>query len=140
MYGHPDTVFLEEEYLYGNLAENGLFHSLANSFLFECSLDKAYDATMHATISLNRDKDKALATIIKENDVVEKIAIFEDGKQTLQRLKINMENFDPLGIHTGESIVVAPSQTLNNADYHKLRELAIKIIRHIGISANCSAV
>lgn len=100
MYGHPDTVFLEEEYLYGNLAENGLFHSLANSFLFECSLDKAYDATMHATISLNRDKDKALATIIKENDVVEKIAIFEDGKQTLQRLKINMDTLRSRGIKT----------------------------------------
>lgn len=50
----------------------------------------------------------------------------------------NMENFDPLGIHTGESIVVAPSQTLNNADYHKLRELAIKIIRHIGIIGECN--
>ena len=45
----------------------------------------------------------------------------------------NMENFDPLGIHTGESIVVAPSQTLSNEDYHMLRKLAIKIIRHIGI-------
>ena len=45
----------------------------------------------------------------------------------------NMENFDPLGIHTGESIVVAPSQTLTNSEYHKLRELAIRIIRHIGI-------
>ena len=44
-----------------------------------------------------------------------------------------MENFDPLGIHTGESIVVAPSQTLSNEDYHYLRKLAIKIIRHIGI-------
>ena len=50
----------------------------------------------------------------------------------------NMENFDPLGIHTGESIVVAPSQTLNNADYHKLRVLAIKIIRHIGIVGECN--
>src|SRR5690606_30777826 len=47
----------------------------------------------------------------------------------------NMENFDPLGIHTGESIVVAPSQTLSNSEYHKLRELAIKIVRHIGILA-----
>ena len=45
----------------------------------------------------------------------------------------NMENFDPLGIHTGESIVIAPSQTLTNSEYHKLRELAIRIIRHIGI-------
>ena len=45
----------------------------------------------------------------------------------------NMENFDPLGIHTGESIVVAPSQTLTNSEYHKLRELAIQIVRHIGI-------
>ena len=50
----------------------------------------------------------------------------------------NMENFDPLGIHTGESIVVAPSQTLTNADYHLLRELAIKIIRHIGIVGECN--
>lgn len=50
----------------------------------------------------------------------------------------NMENFDPLGIHTGESIVVAPSQTLNNADYYKLRALAIKIIRHIGIVGECN--
>ncbi|HVN58995.1 MAG TPA: carbamoyl-phosphate synthase (glutamine-hydrolyzing) large subunit [Bacteroidales bacterium] len=50
----------------------------------------------------------------------------------------NMENFDPLGIHTGESIVVAPSQTLTNSEYHKLRELSIKIIRHIGIVGECN--
>ena len=50
----------------------------------------------------------------------------------------NMENFDPLGIHTGESIVVAPSQTLTNHDYHKLRALSIKIIRHIGIVGECN--
>ncbi len=50
----------------------------------------------------------------------------------------NMENFDPLGIHTGESIVVAPSQTLSNSEYHKLREVAIKIIRHIGIVGECN--
>ncbi len=50
----------------------------------------------------------------------------------------NMENFDPLGIHTGESIVVAPSQTLSNSEYHKLRALAIKIIRHIGIIGECN--
>ena len=50
----------------------------------------------------------------------------------------NMENFDPLGIHTGESIVVAPSQTLTNSEYHKLRTLAIRIIRHIGIVGECN--
>ena len=50
----------------------------------------------------------------------------------------NMENFDPLGIHTGESIVVAPEQTLTNSEYHKLRALAIKIIRHIGIVGECN--
>ncbi len=49
-----------------------------------------------------------------------------------------MENFDPLGIHTGESIVIAPSQTLTNKEYHKLRELAIRIIRHIGIVGECN--
>ncbi len=50
----------------------------------------------------------------------------------------NMENFDPLGIHTGESIVVAPSQTLTNTEYHKLREIAIKLIQHIGIIGECN--
>jgi carbamoyl-phosphate synthase large subunit len=50
----------------------------------------------------------------------------------------NMENFDPLGIHTGESIVVAPSQTLSNSEYHKLREIAIKIVRHIGVVGECN--
>ena len=50
----------------------------------------------------------------------------------------NMENFDPLGIHTGESIVIAPSQTLTNSEYHKLRALAIKIIRHVGIVGECN--
>ena len=50
----------------------------------------------------------------------------------------NMENFDPLGIHTGESIVIAPSQTLTNKEYHKLRELAIRIIRHVGIVGECN--
>src|SRR3989339_270340 len=50
----------------------------------------------------------------------------------------NMENFDPMGIHTGESIVVAPSQTLTNAEYHKLRDISIKVIRHIGIVGECN--
>ena len=50
----------------------------------------------------------------------------------------NMENFDPLGIHTGESIVVAPSQTLTNAEYHKLRALSIRIVRHVGIVGECN--
>ena len=50
----------------------------------------------------------------------------------------NMENFDPLGIHTGESIVIAPSQTLTNSEYHKLRALSIRIIRHVGIIGECN--
>lgn len=50
----------------------------------------------------------------------------------------NMENFDPLGIHTGESIVIAPSQTLTNSEYHKLRALSIKIVRHVGIVGECN--
>jgi carbamoyl-phosphate synthase large subunit len=50
----------------------------------------------------------------------------------------NMENFDPLGIHTGESIVVAPSQTLTNREYHKLRSLSIEIVRNVGIVGECN--
>ena len=54
------------------------------------------------------------------------------------RTVCNMENFDPLGIHTGESIVIAPAQTLTNAEYHKLRELSIRIVRHVGIVGECN--
>ena len=50
----------------------------------------------------------------------------------------NMENFDPLGIHTGESIVVAPSQTLDNEEYHSLREISLRVVRHIGILGECN--
>src|SRR5262249_33636310 len=50
----------------------------------------------------------------------------------------NMENFDPLGLHTGESIVVAPSQTLTNSEYHKLRAIAIRVVRHLGIVGECN--
>ena len=49
-----------------------------------------------------------------------------------------MENFDPMGIHTGESIVIAPSQTLTNDEYHMLREIAIKVVRHLGIVGECN--
>jgi carbamoylphosphate synthase large subunit len=50
----------------------------------------------------------------------------------------NMENFDPMGIHTGESIVIAPSQTLSNDEYHMLRTAAVKVIRHLGIIGECN--
>ncbi|CAN0220028.1 unnamed protein product, partial [Laminaria digitata] len=50
----------------------------------------------------------------------------------------NMENFDPLGVHTGDSIVVAPSQTLSNTEYHMLRETALKVVRHLGIVGECN--
>src|SRR5439155_7006470 len=50
----------------------------------------------------------------------------------------NMENLDPLGIHTGESIVVAPSQTLNNEEYHSLRAISLRVVRHIGIIGECN--
>ena len=50
----------------------------------------------------------------------------------------NMENFDPLGIHTGDSIVMAPSQTLSNAEYHMLRDTALKVVRHLGIIGECN--
>ena len=50
----------------------------------------------------------------------------------------NMENFDPLGVHTGDSIVLAPSQTLSNREYHMLRETAIKVVRHLGVVGECN--
>jgi cytidyltransferase-like protein len=98
MYNYPDTVFLEEEFLYKDIINNGLFHTMANSFLIELSNDNSYENVNHVTVSMDRGREKAMATIIRDNEIVEKRALYEDGIQRLRELKENEEDLRAHGI------------------------------------------
>lgn len=89
VYDYPDSVFLNEEYLYTDLAKNGMFHAMANSYIIECSRDGTFDDTLHATLSLDRGREDSLATIIKEvacERCVEKRPIYPEGKLKAEKL------------------------------------------------------
>lgn len=89
MYRYPDSVFLEEEYLYKSIIKNGMFHTMANSFLIECSKDNTFENVNHVTVSMDRGRENAMATIIRDNHKVEKRALYEEGKYKLRELKEN---------------------------------------------------
>ena len=88
-YHYPDSVFLQEEYLLNDLARNGMFHQMANGYLVECSMDGTFADTEHVTLSMDRGKAKALATMIHSNHTVEKKALFEEGIAGLKMLESN---------------------------------------------------
>lgn len=88
-YYHPDSVFLEEEFLYTDIIKNGMFHAMANSYLIECTLGSGFENVRHVTLSMDRGKENALATIIRENDTVEKRILYDEGKGKLERLRDN---------------------------------------------------
>lgn len=99
LYNNPDSVFLDEQYIYTGLIENGMFHKLANAYIIECSMDDSFDDTLHATLSLDRGKENALVTSIKERDgvkTVSKTAIYPEGVE-----KVNgfVEKFEYLKKH-----------------------------------------
>lgn len=98
MYNHPDTVFLEEEFLYKDIINNGLFHTMANSFLIELSNDNSYENVKHVTVSMDRGKEKAMATIIRDSEIVEKRALYHDGTNRLREIKENEEDLRAHGI------------------------------------------
>lgn len=85
-YRSPNTVFMEEERLYGTIIQNGLFHTMANSYFIECSLNNSFADVKHVTLSLDRGKELALATIITRNDTVIKKPMYEEGKERLKKL------------------------------------------------------
>lgn len=106
LYNYPDSVFLEEQFLYTDLIKNGMFHKMANAYVIECSLDGNFDDTLHATISLDRGRENALVTSIYEHDgmrTVAKRAIYEEGRSKLKEMQDNLDDLHERGIHVVES-------------------------------------
>ena len=98
LYNNPESVFKVEELGYGDLIENGLFHSMANSFLVECNDEGNFNAALQVTLSCDRGVSRAFATIIKDGGVVVKKALFEQGCQNLVELQKNLLELKELGI------------------------------------------
>ncbi len=108
MYDYPDSVFLNEEYLYTDLANNGLFHAMANSYIIECSRDGVFDDTIHATLSLDRGREDSLATVIKESDgsrCVEKRHIYSEGSLKAEKMMEAAEYLRDRGINVVEAAI-----------------------------------
>lgn len=105
LYHYPDSVFLEEEYLYTDIVKSGLFHTMANAFLWECPMSGGYEEIKHVTISLDRGRENALYTIIREDGKVEKRAAYEDGKTKMQVLLENTEDLQAHGISVVDAVI-----------------------------------
>lgn len=133
LYNYPESVFLEEEYLYTDLIKNDMFHIMANAFLIECSMDNSFDSTLHATISLDRGKENALVTGIIEQDGVKSVykkAVYPDGVKKLKELKYNLNNLKDNGINVVESDIKNDTFIMPYIDkpiaMNKLKEVAKK--------------
>lgn len=100
LYHSPGTVFLEEEVLYQSLEENGLFHGMANAFLWECPLDGGFADVQHVTCSVERGRENSLFTLMRACGTVEKRAIFPEGETRLRELAKNMEALEEHGLTT----------------------------------------
>ncbi len=99
-YESPNTIFLEEEFLLKDLIQNGLFHVMANAFFIEITNNNNFCNTVQATISMDRGKNKALATLIKNDDTVEKKALYKEGIKRLQSLNDNAQYLADRGFNT----------------------------------------
>ena len=102
LYNYPDSVFLEEQYLYTDLIKNGMFHKMANAYIIECSMDGRLDDTIHATISLDRGHDNALVTSICEHDGVRNVikrAVYKEGIHKLKEMQDNLNDLHARGIN-----------------------------------------
>lgn len=100
LYHSPSTVFLEEKYLYTSLVKNGMFHQMANAYLIDCTLMGDIEGIKHVTVSMDRGERNSLATIIWENGIVTKKAIFDVRKERLKSLVYNTDSLRNRGIAT----------------------------------------
>lgn len=108
LYNYPNSVFLEEQYLYTDLIKNDMFHKMANAYIIECSLDGIHDETLHATISLDRGRYNALVTSICERDGVKNVykkAVYPEGIRKLDTMQDNLDNLKSRDINVVESHV-----------------------------------
>ena len=108
LYNYPDSVFLEEQYLYTDLIKNGMFHKMANAYIIECSMNGQLDDTLHATISLDRGHDNALVTSICEHDGVRNVikkAVYEEGIHKLKEMQDNLDDLHTRGINVVDSSI-----------------------------------
>lgn len=99
-YHYPKTVFLEEEYLYDSLIKNGLFHGLANAWLIECPKSGKNAPVLHVTSSLERGREKAIYTLIREDNVVEKKAAYPEGEERLADIARHHADLEAHGLRT----------------------------------------
>lgn len=97
-YNYPDTIFLEEEQLYTTLIQNGLFHTMANGYFIECSLDGSFANVKHVTVSMERGNENAMFTIIRRDNRVEKKAVYAEGNKKLQQLLENNRYLQEHGV------------------------------------------
>ena len=108
LYNYPDSVFLEEQYLYTDLIKNGMFHKMANAYIIECSIDGRFDDTLHATISLDRGHENALVTSICEHDGIRSVlkkAVYHEGIHKLNEMQDNLGDLSERGINVVDSCV-----------------------------------
>ena len=97
-YNYPNTVFMMEEIIYKSLIDNKMFHRMANAYLIDCSLSETVSDVVHVTLSIDRGKEDALFTIIHKNGIVEKRAVYPEGRHKLKDLNDNMQDLKKHGI------------------------------------------
>lgn len=105
MFHSPDTVFLEEQYLYDSLIQNDMFHQLANGYLFECTVDGELSNIKHVTLSMDRGEEAAMATMIDGRHKVYKKALYSQGVRGLEQIQKNHEDLKLHGISTIEGVL-----------------------------------
>lgn len=119
LYNYPDSVFLEEQFLYTDLIKNGMFHKMANAYIIECSMDGSFDDTLHATISLDRGRENALVTRICEHEgvrAVSKKAVYEEGTKKLKEMQDNLQDLHDRGINVVSSHIEGDSFVMPYVD------------------------
>lgn len=105
MYYNPDTIFLEEEHLYGDLIKNGVFHAFANAYLIECPMNGQYTPIQHVTVSMDRGHDNALFTIIRKDGRVEKKAAYPEGQAKMEQMMEYSADLQAHGLNVVDSAI-----------------------------------